>query len=93
MIRCGSANDISGDAAAVAVLSELDGVFALEEEEALKAFLCGKDTLFASLPTGYGKSLVKHAGLLQFAPERRRVSSGQEASSCHQLTQRAGKKI
>lgn len=49
------------DAAAVPVLSALDGIFTSKEENrtALKAFLDGK-YVFDLLPTGSGKSFVKH---------------------------------
>lgn len=55
-----AANEISVDAAVTAVLSELDGIFTLKEEQrmTLKAFFSEKDIL-SLLPTGFSKSLVK----------------------------------
>lgn len=49
-----------------ALLSELDGVFCIEEEQrkAVKAFLVGKDA-FSLVSTVFGKSLVKHCGAMQ----------------------------
>lgn len=52
-----AAVEINVDAAIVAVLSELDGIFPLEEEPkiAVKGFLDGQDRL-ALLCTGIGKN-------------------------------------
>lgn len=56
-----AASKISLDAAAVAGLTELDGIFILNKEQrtALMAFLRGNDS-FAFLVTDFGKGLVKH---------------------------------
>lgn len=50
------------DAAAAAVLSELDGVFSLNERQrmAQKDFLSGYD-VFALLPSGFGSGLGHHS--------------------------------
>lgn len=62
-----SAKKTSTGAAVAAVLTELDVIFPIKEEQrtALKAFLtrCGQDVP-ALLWTGFGKSLVKHSSAL-----------------------------
>lgn len=55
--------EISVDTAVAVVLSELDGIFALKDEQrtAQKAFL-GGEGVFSLRLTGFGKSLVEHTG-------------------------------
>lgn len=62
--------EISGDAGMAAVLSEVDGVFTLKEEQraTLKAFLGGKD-IFALLHTSFDRSSVKHHGTYRLSME------------------------
>lgn len=55
-----NANGIRVDSALASVLSELNGIFILKEEQitGLKAFLSEKG-IFTLLATGFGKSLAK----------------------------------
>lgn len=71
----GAAKEINVDAATAAVLSEPDSIFPFEEEQrtTLKPFLGGEDVL-SLLPTGIGRSLVKHRRALWVATGRRRTS-------------------
>lgn len=55
-----AAKQISMDVGAAAVLSELDGIFPLNQ------FLHGQ-LVFTLLSTGFGKSLVLHSGALWLA--------------------------
>lgn len=52
-----AAKEASVDAAVVTVLSELANIFAIEEEMDRE-----RQHVFATLPTGFGTSLVKHLG-------------------------------
>lgn len=69
--RVSDAKEASVDAAVVALLSGLEGIVALKEEQmtALKAFLIEKDVL-ATLLTDFGKNYVKHGSLSQLATGR-----------------------
>lgn len=56
-----AANEINRDAAVAVVLSKLDGILAVKEEQgtAQMAFLCEKNVI---LLTDFGKSFGKHRG-------------------------------
>lgn len=56
--------EVSVDAASVAVLSELDGILTMKNniKKAIEGFFLGAQHSFLFFPSGFSKSSIRHSG-------------------------------